>query len=257
MTRTGKKRQGCPCRTDGKFCTASCKCGSTRKPCKNKDESTSQQTALQTADATRQNQLSEEEEAKLENQRVAEFIDTLDEQTVKALAIKALQRGVGSMEYVDSLLLMEPEDKNASDQEDEDEQGNASSVRVPQPSGQFVDQEPVPDWCKCGCCRTMPQDIENKCCARRNCTSQTRRFRKLCLDAEYLQLCAKNTADIRNDRQDSSSRTFRKAAYRNYILDTHGHLGKRKRKVVPSCCVLCIRRHYPSATGVYMGFRAQ
>ena len=54
-----------------------------------------------------------------------------------------------------------------------------------------------------------------------------------------------------------SSRTFRKAAYRNYILDTHGYLGKRKRKVVPSCCVLCIRRHYPSATGIYMGFRQQ
>ena len=50
---------------------------------------------------------------------------------IKALAIKALQRGVGSMEYVDSLLLMELEDKNASDQEDEDEQCNALPVRVP------------------------------------------------------------------------------------------------------------------------------
>ena len=36
----------------------------------------------------------------------------------KKLAIRALQRGVGSMDYVDSLLLMEPEDvNNASDQE--------------------------------------------------------------------------------------------------------------------------------------------
>ena len=179
----------------------------------------------------------------------------------KTLAIRALQRGVGSMDYVDSLLLMEPEDENnASDQEldlAEDVRADASPVRVPQPSRQSIDEEPVPEWCKCSYCRTMPQDIENKCCGRRNCVSQTRRFCNLCLDAEYLQLCAKNTADIRNDRQDSSSRTFRKAAYRNYILDTHGYLGKRKRKVVPSCCVLCTRRHYPSATGVYMGFRAQ
>ena len=103
----------------------------------------------------------------------------------------------------------------------------------------------------------MPQEVENKCCGRRNCVSQGRRFRKLCLDAEYLQLCSKNTADIRNDRQVSTNCTFRKAAYRNYVLDTHGYLGKGKRKIVPSCCVLCIHRHYPSPTGVYMGFRAR
>ena len=153
---------------------------------------------------------------------------------------------------------MEPEDEsNNSDQEPNVADDDASPLRVPPASTQVIDQEPVPEWCNCSCCRTMPQDMENKCCGRRNCVSQTRRFRKLCLDAEYLLLCAKNTADIRNDRQDSSSRTFRKAAYRNYILDTHGYLGKRKRKVVPSCCVLCIRRHYPSATGIYMGFRQQ
>ena len=166
----------------------------------------------------------------------------------KTLAIRALQRGVGSMDYVDSLLLMEPEDESNN---------SASPLSVPLSSTQVIDQEPVPEWWKCSCCCTMPQDMENKCCGRRNCVLQTRRFQKLCLDAECLLLCAKNTADIRNDRQDSSSRTFRKAAYRNYILDTHGYLGKRKRKVVPSCCVLCIRRHYPSATGIYMGFRQQ
>ena len=163
---------------------------------------------------------------------------------VKALAIRALQRGVGSMDYVDSLLLMEPEDEsNNSDQEPNVADDDASPLSVPLSSTQVIDQEPVPEWCKCSCCCTMPQEMENKCCGRRNCVLQTRRFRKLCLDAECLLLCAKNTADIRNDRQDSSSRTFRKAAYRNYILDTHGYLGKRKRKVVPSCCVLCIHRH--------------
>ena len=177
---------------------------------------------------------------------------------VKALAIRALQRGVGSMDYVDSLLLMEPEDEsNNSDQEPNVADDDASPLSVPLSSTQVIDQEPVPEWCKCSCCCTMPQDMENKCCGRRNCVLQTRRFRKLCLDPECLLLCAKNTADIRNDRQDSSGRTFRKAAYRNYVLDTHGYLGKRKRKVVPSCCVLCICRHYPSAMGIYMGFRQQ
>ena len=75
------------------------------------------------------------------------------------------------MEYVDFLLLMETEDKNAFDQEDEDVKANALPVRVPQPSGQFIDQESVPKWCRCGCCRTMPQDVQNKCCGLSNCTS--------------------------------------------------------------------------------------
>ena len=118
----------------------------------------------------------------------------------KTLAIRALQRGVGSIEYVDSLLLLEPEDENCSDQEDNLE-ANTSPVRVPQPSRQSIDQEPVPEWCKCTYCRTMPQEVESKCCGGRNCVSQGRRFRKLCLDAEYLKLCAKNTACRHSQRR--------------------------------------------------------
>ena len=153
---------------------------------------------------------------------------------------------------MDSLLLKEPEDEsNNSDQQSNVADDDASSLSVPPASTQVIDKEPVPEWCKCSCRRTMPQDMENKCCGRRNCVAN-KALRKLCLDAEYLLLCTKNTADIRNDRQDSSSHTFHKAAYRNYILDTHGYLGKRKRKVVPSCCVLCIRQHYPSARGIYI-----
>ncbi|CAH3138171.1 unnamed protein product, partial [Porites lobata] len=74
----------------------------------------------------------------------------------KTLAIRALQRGVGSMDYVDSLLLMEPEDESKnSDQEpnvvDDDDASPLCS-------------HAVPEWCNCSCCRAMPQDMENKCC---------------------------------------------------------------------------------------------
>ena len=51
------------------------------------------------------------------------------------------------------------------------------------------------------------------------------------------------------------SRAFRKAAYRHYIIEEYGYLGKHKRRVCPSCCVWKIREHYPSSTGVYMGFK--
>ena len=94
----------------------------------------------------------------------------------KKLVIRTLQRGVGSMGYGDSLLLMEPEDENNAPDQEHDLAGdaNTSPVRVPQPSRQSIDQEPVPEWCKCSCCHTMPQNIENKSCGWRNCVSQSR-----------------------------------------------------------------------------------
>lgn len=164
----------------------------------------------------------------------------------KTLAIRALQRGVGSMDYVDSLLLMEPEDesKNSDQEPNVADDDDASPLCVPPASTQVIDQEPVPEWCNCSCCRAMPQDMENKCCGRRNCVSQTRRFRKLCLDTEYLLLCAKNTADIRNDWQDSSSRTFHKAAYRNYFR--HPWLPWKKEE--ESCSLLLCTLHSPTLT---------
>ena len=100
----------------------------------------------------------------------------------------------------------------------------------------------------------MPLEIENKCCGQR-CVTSFARFTKLCLDPDVLQLCIRNRADIRNDRDDNSTRAFRKAAYRQYILDRYGYLGKGNRKVCPSYVVKTVRRHYPSQTGVYMGFR--
>ena len=87
--------------------------------------------------------------------------------------------------------------------------------------------------------------------------SQSKPDFKKCLDADVLELCIKNCADIRNDREDNSTKTFRKAAYREFILDKYGYLGKGRRKVAPSCVVWCVRHHYPSSTGLYMGFRSR
>ena len=39
--------------------------------------------------------------------------------------------------------------------------------------------------------------------------------------------------DIRNDPEDNSTRAFRKAAYRQYVLARYGHLGKGNRWVCP------------------------
>ena len=170
------------------------------------------------------------------------------------------------MEYIDSLLLVE-------DSEDENEMPETSGFVDSKENLETVDRdvinmersttpnktkgEPSPDWCKCKMCKPMIQEIENRCCGRVCCGTSTRRFKKLCLDPEILQLCVRNRADIRNDRENNGTAAFRKAAYRQYVLERYGYLGKGNCRVAPSCVVLCIKRQYPSATGVYMGFRTE
>jgi len=147
------------------------------------------------------------------------------------------------MEYIDSLLIMEDSDaEDDSLEPDEAFAGNEnddSSSQMPLTTAtprRAKQSEPVPDWCKCNDCTQMPQEIENRCCGRRNCVTQARRFLKLCLDADVLEMCIRSRSDIRNDRENNSTSTFRKAAYRQYILEKYGYLGKGRRKVVPILC---------------------
>lgn len=192
-----------------------------------------------------------------ENNDVKEFISTLDEPMVRKLCIRSLRRGVGSMDYIHGLLVAEDD----LDDVEDDEEGGATAAAVTQTPISAASQEesssagPSIPWCKCGVCQIMPQEIENKCCGQRKCVTTHTRFQKLCLDPDVLQLVIRNRGDIRNDREDNSTRSFRKASYRQYVLDRYGYLGKGNRKVCPACVVKTVRHYYPSQTGVYMGFR--
>ena len=146
------------------------------------------------------------------------------------------------MDYIQGLLI-------AEDDLDEDESDLApSSTGTEQtPTAAASTEEgpssrgtSVPSWCKCGVCTFMPQDIENKCCGQRRCVTTHTRFQKLCPDPDVLQLTIRNRGDIRNDQEDNSTRSFRKAGYRLYVLNRYGYLGKGKRKVCPSCVVKTI-----------------
>ena len=194
---------------------------------------------------------------------------------VKKLAIRSLRRGIGSMDYIDTLLIME-DDLDEDDQDAErlgafgessndnplnsgidpsqSQSPSHSQSQDPNPTPEPT-LESVPDWCTCGKCRPMPQEVENKCCRQMKCITLTSRFAKLCLDPDVLELCIRNRSDIRNDREDNSTRAFRKAGYRQFILARHGFLGKGNRRICPSCVVIKIRKQYPSVTGVYMGYR--
>ena len=173
---------------------------------------------------------------------------------VRKLATRALQRGIGSMDFVQSLLLMEDEVQDGGESAGPSHHsGNLSIASDSQSQPPY--SEPSPPWCKCGRCNEMPRSIENKCCKCKKCVTSQRRFQKICLDPEVLELCIKNRADIRNDSDNYSTSAFRKAAYRQFILDKYGRLGKGNRKVASSCVVLTVRTVYPSPTGVYMGFK--
>lgn len=169
------------------------------------------------------------------------------------------------MDYIHSLLIMEDDldETNEPQTEDSSQMGqlcttnsancSLSQVEETEASADAADpsgSQPAValPWCVCRQCRPMPQEIENKCCKLTTCIS-------LCLDVDVLEMCVRNAGEIRNDREDTSTRSFRKAAYRQFILARHGHLGKGNRWVCPSCVVLKIRQRYPSVTGVYMGYR--
>ena len=117
----------------------------------------------------------------------------------KKLAIRALQRGVGSMDFIDMLLIMEDPDESSDEsnttplatslEPSTSTSGSspiahghqltplASNAVIPRPTSSLENSpQPVPEWCKCGQCRTMPQEIENKCCKQRTCVSLSRRF---------------------------------------------------------------------------------
>jgi len=160
---------------------------------------------------------------------IQEFISPLDEKMVRQLC-----EGPESMEYVDSLLIMQDDENDVEPSEETKGSGGSQPPH----------SEPTADWRKCRHCQPMSQEIENKCCGLRKCVTTRRRFEKLCLDPEVLALCIRNRADIRNDREGTSTSSFRKTAY-------------RQSRVAPSCVVIRVRRQYPSATRMYMRFRQE
>ena len=168
------------------------------------------------------------------------------------------------MDYIETLLIMEDDLDETEDLGQFGQSSCQESEQRPEPNDGLStgesshDPNPAgsaPDWCVCGKCHPMSQEIENKCCKLKKCITLSSRFTKLCLDPDVLELCIKNSSDIRNDRKDSSTRAFRKAAYRQFILARYGRLGKGNRRVCPSCVVTKIRERYPSITGIYMGYK--
>lgn len=114
----------------------------------------------------------------------------------------------------------------------------------------------IPSFCVCGNCREMPTDKERICCKqRRLCMSRTNIFHTICLESDNISTAIRSLADTHVFTATYNNRAMRHASYRQYVMWQHGHLGKGHRRVIPSCCVLKIRKHYPSPDGHYTGFK--
>ena len=115
---------------------------------------------------------------------------------------------------------------------------------------------PAPPFCVCGHCMEMPRDKERACCKeKRLCRSITRPFQNICVDSDNLATVIRSLADTYVFTPVYNNKEMRHAAYRQYIMWQHGHLGKGHCKVIPSCCVCKIRKHYPSPDGNYTGYK--
>ena len=86
-------------------------------------------------------------------------------------------------------------------------------------------------FCICEYCQEMPSDKERVCCKEwRLCRSRTSAFQNIYLDSDNLATAIRSLADTYIFTPIYDNRAMRHAAYRQYIMWIHGHLGERPSK---------------------------
>ncbi len=141
------------------------------------------------------------------------------------------------------------------------QQTPAQSPSEPHPPNQPDDEPEQQPWCICGNCPYMPEQRERVCCKRKNCYSRLPDIDIVVLDPQLLRIAMYNRNDLvadanlaLDDAVEVIHRSFRYAAYRQFILMRHGKLEEGDRRVIPACCVARIRQTYPDPNRDYKGF---
>ncbi|XP_064471498.1 P2X purinoceptor 7-like [Ornithodoros turicata] len=125
------------------------------------------------------------------------------------------------------------------------------------------------DWCSCGNCMQMEDEISSVCCNEQGrvqdvmedanvlCITYHHLFHKHCLDAdtidlEKIKMLGTDSNSLGGRRRNKAKRYI---AYRQFIFWIYHRLGEGNRVVIPSCAIRRIRDEFPSEDGDYTGFR--
>ncbi len=109
----------------------------------------------------------------------------------------------------------------------------------------------------------MANPWERVCCHKlsvldydgQSCYSLTERFETVCLNEHVLRAAISARNDyLQMGTNPNNNESMRHLAYRQFIYDIFGRLGRGVRTVIPACSVTAIRNRYPGST--YTGFRA-
>ncbi|XP_050399978.2 P2X purinoceptor 7-like [Patella vulgata] len=147
---------------------------------------------------------------------------------------------------------------------DSSENDSSSSSDASEAEGQLHD---VTYWCSCGHCLQMQVPRDRKCCkdclqcvekmGQRSCICQHEGFLAKCLNPHVLEVSFYEYIEQQGPVGDDEPihEVYRYIAYRRFTRWIWHILGKKNRKVIPSCVVNKIRETFPSSSETYTGFK--
>ena len=121
------------------------------------------------------------------------------------------------------------------------------------------------DWCCCQHCEGC-NDIKEKICCRspmifdddvfdgKMCIVESEAFESVCLNKYVLQAAIGAWKEYNYDKKGLDVKNYRFLAYRQYIAWSHGYLGKKRRRPLPNCVIIAIRKRFPDPNNIYVPY---
>jgi hypothetical protein len=186
----------------------------------------------------------------------------------------------GSKEQVIELYMFEPnkgEHGEASDDSSEDS-GSEEDEFDEEFEAANAWHRTTLEWCKWGKCEIMEKTIESFCCHEKALeydkyddkltSAQTQEFTCITSLSSFVQnMLSKDVLDVNvsqyleenwplgDDQLEQTHKLYRLVSYRRCSRWVFTILGKKVRRVFPSCVYTCIHKEFSSPTGLYTHFK--